>query len=153
MSVPAPRDRRVRPYGWEEAQLQVFHRRVQGPVTSSSGHILGWHGWVRARPRTGACGQSPPMIYARMMPVRKSKVHCSTADPTRNPCPPTAHARTGEHARARGCFFPTISAERARGNMPCKRKSAMPGRVYLLGCFCSWLWFCSLIIPPTVPQV
>lgn len=59
----------------------------------------------------GARGQSSPMISARMMPDRKSKVDCSTcrtADPARNPCPPTAHAQQYEHVKARGCkfFFP-----------------------------------------------
>lgn len=77
-----------------------------------AGMLSYYHGWVEARkvqvlslvgvaayghlglsPRSasnGARGQSSPMISARMMPDRKSKVDCSTcrtADPARNPCP------------------------------------------------------------------
>jgi len=87
------RDRRVRPYGWEKA-LGLSWEGL-GPVTSSSGHILGWQGWVRDSASNWGVWPVVPMISARMMPVRKSKVHCSTcrtAGPARNPCPSNRRA-------------------------------------------------------------
>lgn len=91
---------------WDESRLEG----------SGSCHCWAWQhmGHLGLSPRSalnGARGQSSPMISARMMPDRKSKVDCSTcrtADPARNPCSPTAHAQQNEHVKARGCkfFFP-----------------------------------------------
>lgn len=99
-----------------------------------------------------------PMISARMMPDRKSKVDCSTcrtADPARNPCPRAAHAQQYEHAKARGCFFSHSRRKSPRrhghaaGNPRCQvgyiyRDASAHGYVHPRPC--------SLIIPPTVPQ-
>lgn len=108
----------------------------------------------------GARGQSSPMISARMMPDRKSKVDCSTcrtADPARNPCPPTAHAQQYEHVKARGCkFFFPIPAERARGSMVRNgNPRCQVGYIYWDASAHGYvhLRLCSLIIPPhTVHQ-
>lgn len=103
----------------------------------------------------GARGQSSPMISARMMPDRKSKVDCSTcrtADPARNPCPPTAHAQQYEHVKARGCkfFFPFPPKEPEAAWYATGIRDARSGisiGMLLLTVMCTY-GFCSLIIPP-----
>lgn len=117
---------------------------------SLSGHLgFGWAVWLAAGRAGSALGLELGRVashphdfrsYDAGPKIESSLLHMSHS--RSSPRPLSGQRRIlvqTSMSKPVAVFLLPLPPKEPEARCPCSRKSAMPGRVYLLGCFCSWL--------------